>query len=133
MHPRSTSASGTIFLEDLVMKILLRPFFLFHLFKKSSCQQMAKECTLSTGKLPPRGLPRNSVSRINDRPEKTSAVCRRRKPTNQNIHTVYTQNKFEYSVFPQIFSTMSIYQDKNNIDQRHIYHGVQRRMIFSYF
>ena len=35
---------------------------------------MVKECALSTGKLPLGGLPRNSVVRINDRPEMTSAV-----------------------------------------------------------
>ena len=41
---------------------------------KSSCQLMAKECMLSTGKLPLGGLSRNSVVRINDRPDMTSAV-----------------------------------------------------------
>ena len=43
--------------------------------KKSSCQLMAKECTLSTGKLPLGGLPGNicSVVRITDRPDMTSA------------------------------------------------------------
>ena len=35
---------------------------------------MAKECTLSTGKLPPGGLPRNSVVRLIDYPDMTSAV-----------------------------------------------------------
>ena len=35
---------------------------------------MAKECTLSTGKLSLGGLPRNSVVRITDRPDMTSAV-----------------------------------------------------------
>ena len=35
---------------------------------------MAKECTLSTGELPLGGLPRNSVVRINDRSDMTSAV-----------------------------------------------------------
>ena len=35
---------------------------------------MAKECTLSTGKLPLGGLPRNSVVRITDHPNMTSAV-----------------------------------------------------------
>ena len=41
---------------------------------KSSCQLMAKECMLSTGKLPLGGLSRNSVVRINDLPDMTSAV-----------------------------------------------------------
>ena len=45
--PRSILASGTSFREDLVMKLFLRPFFLFRLFKKSSCQLMAKGCSLS--------------------------------------------------------------------------------------
>ena len=36
-------------------------FFLFRWLKKSRCQLMAKECTLSTGKLPLGGLPGNSV------------------------------------------------------------------------
>ena len=35
---------------------------------------MANECTLSTGKLPLGGLPRNSVFRINDHPDMTTAV-----------------------------------------------------------
>ena len=34
---------------------------------------MSKECKLSTGKLPLGGLPRNSVVRINDHPDMTSA------------------------------------------------------------
>ena len=57
-YPRSTPTSGTFFREDFVMKIILRLFFC--LFKKSSCQLMAKGCTLNTGKLPPGGLPGNS-------------------------------------------------------------------------
>ena len=63
-----------IFDEDLVMKLFLRPFFLFYCFKKSSCQSMVKGCALSTGYLPRGGLPRNSVDRITDRPDMTSAV-----------------------------------------------------------
>ena len=35
---------------------------------------MAKECTLSTGKLPPGDLSRNSVARITDGPDMTSPV-----------------------------------------------------------
>ena len=35
---------------------------------------MVKECTLRTGKLPLGGLPRNSVVRITDHPDITSAV-----------------------------------------------------------
>ena len=49
--PSSIPMSGTFFRGDLVMKTFLRPFSLFRWFKKSSCQLLAKECALSTGKL----------------------------------------------------------------------------------
>ena len=52
--PSSIPTSGTFFRGDLVMKPFLRPFSLFRWFKKSSCQLLAKECALSTGKLPRR-------------------------------------------------------------------------------
>ena len=73
---RSILASSTSLLEDLVMKIFLRPFFLFRYFKKSICQLMAKGWALSTGNLPWGGLPRNSVDGITDRPDMTTAVDR---------------------------------------------------------
>ena len=80
--PWSILSSGTFLHEELVIEIFLRPFFLFHWFKKGSCQNMAKECNLSTGNLPLEGLPRNSFARINDRPYMTSAVdCGRKAPT----------------------------------------------------
>ena len=44
---------------------------------------MEKENTLSTGKLPLGGLHRNSVVRITDRPDMTSAVYGGRKALNQ--------------------------------------------------
>ena len=44
---------------------------------------MANECKLSTGKLPIGGLPRNSVVRIADHPDMTSAIHRGRKALNQ--------------------------------------------------
>ena len=44
---------------------------------------MAKECTLSTGKLLLRGLPRNFVVKITDCCSMTSAVYLGRKETNQ--------------------------------------------------
>ena len=44
---------------------------------------MAKRCALSTGNLLRRGLPRNSVDRITDRPDMTSAVYRGRKASTQ--------------------------------------------------
>ena len=80
---QSILASGTSFLEDLVIKLFLRPFFLFRWFKKNSCQLMVKGCALSTGYLPRGGLPRNSVDRIIDRPDTTSAVDRGRKASTQ--------------------------------------------------
>ena len=43
---------------------------------------MEKECTLSTGKLPLGGLPRNSVVPITDCPEFTSDVYRGQKASN---------------------------------------------------
>ena len=42
------------FVETWSWKHFLRPFSLFRWFKKSSCQLLAKECALSTGKLPRR-------------------------------------------------------------------------------
>ena len=80
-EPQSILASDTSFREDFVMKIFVRPFFLFRWFKKSICQLMAKRCALSTGYLLRGGLPRNSVDRLTDRPEMTSALYRRRKAT----------------------------------------------------
>ena len=44
---------------------------------------MAKGCAPSTGYLPRGGLPRNSVDRITDRPDMTSAVDRGRKASTQ--------------------------------------------------
>ena len=44
---------------------------------------MAKGCALSTGYLSRVGLPRNSVDRITDRPDMTSAVDRGRKAPTQ--------------------------------------------------
>ena len=48
------SSIPTFFHGDMVMKTFLWPFSLFRWFKKSSCQLLAKECALSTGKLPRR-------------------------------------------------------------------------------
>ena len=44
---------------------------------------MAERCALSTGNLLGGGLPRNSVDRITDRPDMTSAVYRGRKASTQ--------------------------------------------------
>ena len=85
--PRSIHASRTSFREDLVMKIFLRPFFVFRCIKKSICQLMAKRWALSTGNLPRGGLPRNSVDRITDCLDMTSAVDRGRKALTQTNKT----------------------------------------------
>ena len=47
---------------------------------------MAKGCALSTGYLSLGGLPRNSVERITDRFDMTSAVDRGRKASTQTKH-----------------------------------------------
>ena len=44
---------------------------------------MAKRSALSTGNLPRGGLPRNSMDRITDRPDMTSAVDRGHKALTQ--------------------------------------------------
>ena len=80
--PRSIPASGTFIPEDLVMKIFLRPFF--RLFKKSSCQLMVKECTLSTVKLPLGGLPGNSV--VTTWPQLFSGDIKQKIKTNKQKH-----------------------------------------------
>ena len=52
---------------------------------------MAKEWALSTGNLPRGGLPRNSVDRITDRPDMTSAIdlrCQALTQTKQTIHVM---------------------------------------------
>ena len=48
------------------MKKFLRPFSVFRWFKKSSCQLLAKECALSTGKLPRRLAQEQCVVRVTD-------------------------------------------------------------------
>ena len=53
------------------------------LLDPTSCQLMAKGCALSSGYLPREGLPRNSVDRITDRPNMTSAVDRGHKASTQ--------------------------------------------------
>ena len=52
---------------------------------------MAKRCALSTGNLLRGGLPRNSVDRITDRPDMTSAVYRGRKASTQTNKQKYFQ------------------------------------------
>ena len=73
--PRLILASDAFFREDLVMKIFLQPFFLL----KSNCQLMAKECMLSTSKLPLGGVPR----KLELFPNMTSAVYHGRIASNQ--------------------------------------------------
>ena len=81
---RSIPVSGTFFHEDLVMKIFPRPHLPLLLIQVlSSCQLMAKECMLSTGKLCLVGLPRNNVVSIADSPDITLAVYGGNKAINQ--------------------------------------------------
>ena len=51
---------------------------------------MAKICVLSTGNLSQGGMPRNSVDRITDRPDMTSAVDRGRKASTQQQQQQYS-------------------------------------------
>ena len=50
---------------------------------------MAKGCALDTCYLPRGGLPRNSVDRITDRADMTSAVDRGRKASTQTVKATY--------------------------------------------
>ena len=52
---------------------------------------MVKGCALSTGYLPRGGLPRNSVDRITEHPDMTSAVDRGRKASTQTQSYVKSQ------------------------------------------
>ena len=45
------TSGKTFFCWDLIMKKILRPFSPLRWLKKGSCQLLAKECELSTGKL----------------------------------------------------------------------------------
>ena len=76
--PRWILVSRTSFHENLVIKLFLRPFILFFWCTKSSCHLMVNGCALSTGYLPRGGLHRNSVDKLTDRPDMTSAVGRGR-------------------------------------------------------
>ena len=78
---------------------------------------MAKGCALSTGDLPRGGLPRNSVDRITDRPDMTSAVDRGRKASIQtnkqnrsiDLHKCTEKKKLFCSVhvFPKVQNPFS--------------------------
>ena len=57
---------------------------------------MTKGCALSTGYLPREGLPRNSVDRITDRPDMTSAVDRGRKASTQT-NKQKTKESYDYN------------------------------------
>ena len=66
----------------------LRPFSLFRWFKKSSCQLMAKECALSTGKLP-RRLAQEQCGKGNWPRPKWPKMCWRavKQKSNQNQYS----------------------------------------------
>ena len=66
---------------------------------------MEKGRTPSPGKPPPGGLPRNSVFRINDRPDMTSAVYRGRKAsiqTNKQTNKQNNENSKSNGVFDKV-------------------------------
>ena len=68
---------------------------------------MAKECTLSTRRLTPGGLPINSVVIIIDRPDMTIAVYRGRKALNQthNLHDstfIYRDIRSDFSPYASL-------------------------------
>ena len=126
--PRSILASGTFFREDLVMKLFLRPFFLFRGFKKSSCQLMPIGCALSTGYLPRGGLPRNNMDRITDRPDITSAVDRGRKASTQTIkqkhYHIYTIHFYQ--------SDTALFDKFQNGVYSYLRQPCQRKRVFSH-
>ena len=72
--PSSIPTSGTFFCGDLVMKTFLRPISLFRWFKKSSRQLLAKECAISTGKLP-RRLAQEQCGKVNWPRPKWPKMC----------------------------------------------------------
>ena len=112
--PRSISPSGTFIREDLVMKIFLWPFFLFRCFKKSSCQLMPKECTLSAGTLPLGCLLRSSVVTITVRPDMTSAVNHECKATNkQNKKAFLDKCNYCISILSHLSHTWNYFSRDN--------------------
>ena len=80
---------------------------------------MAKGCALSTGYLPQGGLPWNSVDRITNRPDMTSAVDSGRKASTQTKKTnICIENKFftPKMAFYKSLKTdyLDIYSELNN-------------------
>ena len=70
---------------------------------------MAKGCALSTGYLPQGGLPSNSVERITDRPDITSAVDRGRKAsTHTNNPKTFMIRLFNLNVTKRPFRHLDI-------------------------
>ena len=90
--PSSIPTSGTFFRGDLVMKNFLRPFTLFRWFKKSTCQLLATDCALSTGKLP-RRLAQEQCGLGNWPRLKWPKICWRavKQISNQNQNEIYIQ------------------------------------------
>ena len=76
---------------------------------------MAKGCALSTGYLPRGGLPRNSVDRITDRPDMTSAVDRGRKASTQ------TNKKTNFLLIPN--RLIRLIKCKTYVPQKYINFG----------
>ena len=73
---------------------------------------MVKECTLNVGKLPVLGLSRNSVVRITERPDMTSAVNRGRKASNQT-HEKHSDPDLNVSIVLCNCDTVCVIPNKN--------------------
>ena len=89
---------------------------------------MAKGCVLSTGYLPRGGMHRNSVDRITDRPNMTSAVDRGRKAStqtnkqNSNLKTQYFVHCFNIKLmlFKNLQISKYLIRLVNNVQHIHM-------------
>ena len=70
---------------------------------------LAKECTLSTGKLIQGGLPSNSVVRINGRPDMTSTIYCRREASYQGNETEKMTHNTRYDVKESFVNSLHVY------------------------
>ena len=78
---------------------------------------MAKGCALSTGYLPRGGLPRNSVDRITDRPDMTSAVDSGRKASTQTNK----QKRLQITITPGLVGNCCCHIKANILIENAIY------------
>ena len=86
---------------------------------------MAKGCALSTGYLPRAGLPRNSVDRITDCPDMTSAVDRGRKASTQTTKRELCQRSEQLpSWLPCIYTDNAMNNEHVTYDYKLIFVGL---------